>query len=276
VDELIKIFIFAVCDVYHRKPHGGLGGDTPHNAMVKALKEYEIDAPPSDAEMFMIFGLPQKRALQSDGVVSMGIQYNSDRLQRLRTKTGLQEIEIKVDTECAAFVAAEDENGWFLVRNLCGLDETVTLWEWMAARNARRKANARDTADDKDVYLSGLSRLRETGEAARLRAGLAHRALNDKQLAELDRELFGQWTAPTVETGYVYDPGEVVMPEDPLLRPRLPAGVIARPSVGGLIPASEATAKQLAAAQRHPDPEPVLDHDEEELERSPFAEEDED
>lgn len=50
VDEVIQLFTFAICDIYHNKPHSGLGGASPHNAWVRAVQEHDIEYPSQGPE----------------------------------------------------------------------------------------------------------------------------------------------------------------------------------------------------------------------------------
>lgn len=214
VDELIKVFLFAILDVYHNRPHAGLGGNTPHNAWVQATQEYEIKFPPNAAGMARIFGVEATRKIQTDGVVNWGITYNSDELQTHRRQTG-QEIQIMYDPESAEFVLANGPQGWFPVKNTIGLDGTVTLHEWAAARKAIKARNASLAAQGMTVMYEAINRIRQIGEAATLRAGLSHIVPSDEDFEKMNEQVFGTWVATPVTIEPVLD-DELVLREDPL------------------------------------------------------------
>ncbi|KQW82055.1 Mu transposase C-terminal domain-containing protein [Ensifer sp. Root127] len=195
VEELIKIFIFAICDIYHNKPHDGLGGNTPHNAWVEACKEYEIDYPPGPAEMLQIFGYKTERRITPYGVTFMGITFDDPELQRMRTKYGETNVVIKFDPERISHVAFKTEKGWFVARNTVGLDDSVTLAEWIAARNELRAHYATAAEQGLKVMYEAINRLREIGEAATLRAGLSPRIPTAADFLKWESEVFGSWNA---------------------------------------------------------------------------------
>ncbi|NGO62464.1 transposase [Rhizobium daejeonense] len=199
VEELIKIFIFAICDIYHNKPHEGLGGNTPHNAWVQACQEYEIDYPPGAAEMLQIFGHKVKRRITPYGVTFMGITYNDPELQRMRTKHGEIEIMIKFDPEGVAQVAFESDKGWLVARNTVGLDDSVSLAEWIAARNELRAHYATAAERGLKVMYEAINRLRKIGEAATLRAGLSPRIPTVADFLKWETEVFGSWNVVASE-----------------------------------------------------------------------------
>ncbi len=193
VEELIKILIFAVCDIYHNMPHAGLGGNTPHNAWVQACQEYEIDFPPGPSEMLQIFGHKTTRRITPYGVTVMGISYDDPELQRMRTKYGEVDIDVKFDSESVYQVAFKSDNGWLVARNTVGLDETVCLAEWIAARNQLRASYATAAEQSMTVMYEAINRLREIGEAATLRAGLSPRIPTAADYLKWETEVFGSW-----------------------------------------------------------------------------------
>lgn len=193
VEELIKIFIFAICDIYHNKPHEGLGGNTPHNAWVEACKEYEVHYPPASTEMLHIFGFKTARRVGPYGVTWMGITYDDPELQRMRTKYGDANVPIKYDPECATHIAFKSDKGWLIAHNTVGLDDSVTLAEWIAARNELRSHYTTAAENGMNVMYEAINRLRAVGMAATLRAGLSPRLPTVADYAKWESELFSTW-----------------------------------------------------------------------------------
>ncbi|OAI84252.1 integrase [Rhizobium sp. GHKF11] len=246
VDELIKIFIFAVCDIYHNKPHSGLGGNTPHNAWVEASKEYEILYPPDAEEMLQIFGIKTTRRISDYGITVFGITYCDAEIQRLRTMFDQVDVEIKYDPECPVHIAVKGDKGWFVVRNTVGLDDSVTLAEWMAARKELRASYTTAAEQGMTVMYDAINRLRAIGDAATLRAGLSPSVPTAKDFDRWDAELFGAWMAAPSEDR-VQLLAEGPLPDDPL---RI-GMVIQRPELFALekSEAEEIKENEIAATQ---------------------------
>jgi putative transposase len=215
VDEMVKVFLVALLDIYHNRPHSGLGGNTPHNAWVQATQEYEIKFSPSATDMIRIFGVAATRVIQTDGIVNYGITYNSDELQTLRRQQGQVEFEIMYDQECAETIVVKGPQGWFPVKNTIGLDHTITLYEWTAARKAIRDRNAENATEGMEIMYEAINRIRQIGEAATLRAGLSHVVPSDEDLEKLNAQVFGSWVASPVTVDHKLD-SEIVVPRDPL------------------------------------------------------------
>lgn len=214
VDELIKVFLFAILDVYHNRPHAGLGGNTPHNAWVQGTQEYEIKFPPSAPGLARIFGVAADRKIQVYGISNVGITYNNDRLQTQRRTSG-QDVEIMYDPECAEFILAKDATGWYPVRNTIGLDGTVTVHEWAAALKNERQRNANNAVKGLAVMYEGIDRIRRIGESATMRANLSHVVPTDEDFEKLHEQLDGTWVEAPVKTEPQLE-NELVLRPDPL------------------------------------------------------------
>jgi len=216
VDELIMMFTFAICDIYHNKPHSGLGGGTPHNAWVRASREHGIEYPTQSAQdLLQIFGMRHKRRIGTYGITFMGIPYGDEELERQRRTHGQMEFEIKVDPENLRRIAVRGDKGWFTVENLVGLDDTVSLPEWVTARDQIRKENAAEAEAGLEAMYRAIDRLRRIGTASALRANLTPRNLNAEHYDRIEADLIGPWVAVrSANTPLLSEP--FALPLDPL------------------------------------------------------------
>ncbi|MDR6104215.1 putative transposase [Agrobacterium larrymoorei] len=197
MDEFARIIIFAICDIYHRKRHGGLGGNTPHNEWVEASGSIDIKYPPSKLRMIGAFGYPTTATIQKDGIVVYGVTYRDERLNALRRRIGPKPIDVMYDPMYArhVLVKAKDENTYFAVENALGLDDTVSFHEWLAVLKQERDEIAEKTKEDLKVMYAGIRRMRRTGEAATARANLGPRIPTAADMERLNREVVRGWEA---------------------------------------------------------------------------------
>lgn len=197
VDEFARMIVFAVCDIYHRKRHNGLGGNTPHNAWVEATNSIAIKYPPGPLRMIAAFGYPTTAAIQKDGIVILGVTYRDERLNAVRRRIGQTPVEVMYDPTYArhVLVKPKDEKDWFAVENALGLDDTVSFHEWLAVLKRERDTIAEKTQEDLKVMDAGIRRMRMTGEAATLRANLGARIPTSKDMEELNRKVVRGWEA---------------------------------------------------------------------------------
>lgn len=196
VDEMIQLFTLAICDIYHNKPHSGLGGASPHNAWVRATQEHDIEFPSQDPEfMLHVFGTKFKRRIGQYGIPFMGIPYANEELDRQRKKYGQMEFEIKVDPENLEHIAVRGDKGWFVVENKVGIARNLTLAEWIVARADLRTQHAAEAEAGLAAMYRTINRLAESGTAAALRANLTPRNMTAEHYEALEAELFGAWVA---------------------------------------------------------------------------------
>ena len=196
VDEMIQLFTLAICDIYHNKPHSGLGGASPHNAWVRATQEHDIEFPSQDPEfMLHVFGTKFKRRIGQYGIPFMGIPYANEELDRQRKKYGQMEFEIKVDPENVEHIAVRGDKGWFVVENKVGIARNLTLAEWIVARADLRTQHAAEAEAGLAAMYRTINRLAESGRAAALRANLTPRNMTAEHYEALEAELFGAWVA---------------------------------------------------------------------------------
>ncbi len=200
MDEFARIIIFAICDIYHRKRHSGLGGNTPHNEWVEASGSIEIKYPPSQLRMIAAFGYPTTATIQKDGIVVMGVTYRDERLNALRRRIGQKPIDVMYDPMYArhVLVKAKDEDKYFAVENALGLDDTVSFHEWLAVLKEERDEITEKTKDDLKVMYAGIRRMRRTGEAATARANLGARIPTAADMERLNRDVVRGWEANCV------------------------------------------------------------------------------
>jgi hypothetical protein len=144
----------------------------------------------------------------------MGITFDDPELQRMRTKYGDADVPIRYDPECAAHIAFKSDKGWLIARNTVGLDDSVTLAEWIAARNELRSHYATAAENSLKVMYDAINRLRAVGIAATLRAGLSPRIPTSTDFAKWESDLFGSWNVVASDTPALLHEGP--LPDDPL------------------------------------------------------------
>ncbi|PSJ61635.1 integrase [Mesorhizobium soli] len=218
LDEFARIIIFAICDIYHRKRHRGLGGNTPHNEWVEATDSIKIKHPPGQLGMIAAFGYPTTAKISRDGIVVMGVTFRDEKLNALRRRIGQKPIDVMYDPMCAQHVLAKarDEREWFAVENALGLDKTVSFHEWLAVLKEERDTITEKTKEDLKVMYAGIRRLRKTGEAASIRANLGARIPTPEDMERLNREVVRGWEA-NCEADEIMEAAPDAAPKETLL-----------------------------------------------------------
>lgn len=259
-DEFVRMFTYAVCDIYHNKPHASLGGNSPHNAWVRATQEYRIRHVPSDEEMLQIFGESATRTISDDGITYKGITYGSDELNVQRMRHGKKEFEIKADPENVRWIAVKGEEGWFTVENTVGLNDDITLAEWMAARKEELAHNATEAEDGMAAMYEAVNRLRRAGENATVNAHLSPAIPDAEEHERMEREVMRGWKAGTRRSSPLPElVSEMSPPADPLRGPSKRALPISQPKPA---PSATAHATEDSPPSRVTPPPSTLDYNE--------------
>jgi transposase InsO family protein len=191
VEEVAKVAILVICDDYHNAPHEGLGGNSPHNEFHSLCKIWPPHYPPSRKRLREVFGHKSLRKIHPYGVVFWGVTYNSDELQRHRQKHGQTQIEVRVDPYAIDTISVLLDGEWIEVENELGIDDTVTLAEWVYALRQEVSENGSATLAGLKVVYATMNRLREMGLAAQLRAGIEPDVLDPVEFARLEDKVLG-------------------------------------------------------------------------------------
>lgn len=95
VDDLTRVLVRWVVDVYHNTPHEGLGGRTPLEAWEQAMLDWGVTPPPGPELQAQIFARPMTRKLEGDGITILGVRYHSRELATWRLHHHVEKVDIR-------------------------------------------------------------------------------------------------------------------------------------------------------------------------------------
>lgn len=190
IDEFNKVFLRALIDIYHHTPHEGLAGETPHNAWMRLSQKYGVEQPLSSDERRHVFGLHCTAVIRDNGLRFMGIYYQSRELQQIRKRLGNVQVRFRVDRFNVWGISAWDGTQWITVPARLKLPENVSIWEWVEACRQLRKVHAENAEVGLSIVLDAVNALRESGEAAMLRAELGSPVVNADYVKYHEEKLF--------------------------------------------------------------------------------------
>lgn len=190
IDEFNKVFLRALIDIYHHTPHEGLAGETPHNAWMRLSRKYGVEQPFTSIERRHIFGLHCTAVIGDNGLRSLGLHYQSPRLQKYRKRVGNAKARFRLDRFNLSGISVWDGAEWFDVPTRLHFPENVSIWEWVEACRKLRKVHAKNAEIGLSIVLNAVNALRETGEAAMHRAELGTPAVNAEYVKHQEEKLF--------------------------------------------------------------------------------------
>jgi len=204
-------------DIYHNTPHEGLCGETPRHAWLRMTRDHPVEVPPDRDLLRKTFGLELERKVTKEGIRFMGLQFNSERLQRaLHGK----EVLLRVARLDVSTISVWNGREWFDIRSVIAPPDDMSIYEWavIGARHMATHAGNHELAID--VAVDAANEVRKDARIAELRAGfnpLRSRGSDRAWLDALDRERFASLrvvegrkeTAPLVNlTGPRCDPAK--------------------------------------------------------------------
>ncbi|WP_082714984.1 DDE-type integrase/transposase/recombinase [Falsirhodobacter sp. alg1] len=165
-DDLIKVLLTYVVDIYHNQPHGSLGGETPNRAWERLTATHGVPPTPDGLALRKAFGRPMQRKLRGDGVLFTGLSYSCEALQEAFLHSSQRDVEIRADLQDVGWIAVKVGATWHpATANQSGF-EGVTYYELQEATRMLRIKNRQDAAVDAPKIRTAIGRISETNRHA--------------------------------------------------------------------------------------------------------------
>ncbi|MCK8780803.1 integrase [Rhizobium sp. NTR19] len=221
IDELNRLLVRAVVDIYHHTPHDGLAGGTPHNEWLRLTAKYGILPPLHPDQRRHVFGTKITKAIGDKGVRHLGIHYNHARLQEMRRMQAAlpgakaPRTEIRVDRFSLWKISFWDGEQWVTADATMGLPDDVSVWEWVGAAKELAAIQRANSKLKLSVLLQAVNDLRRAGQAASARAELGTDIPSAKQYAIVEKNYFDRDIDDDLEDDDQGDLAELRIPFDP-------------------------------------------------------------
>lgn len=191
VDELNRVFVRAVVDIYHQRQHGGLGYETPYNAWLRLSRKFGVENPPDEDERRRVFGVNLTRVIGGKGILFLGLHYQDPALQALRVGKSVKTVNIRVNRfDISKIAVALDGGGWLTVDCSQEVVPDVSIWEWMAVAKRLAFVNTENARPRTSTMYRAIDELRESGEAAYARSEFGTPPPDGQTIAAEERRLF--------------------------------------------------------------------------------------
>jgi putative transposase len=215
-DEIGRMIVRFLVDVYHNSPHAGLGFETPRNCWIRSTRLHPV-LPPPDADVCRhIFGITVERRITNSGVRVLGLGYQSEGLQRLRRVAQQKPVLVRIDEGDLGSVSVRTKDGWLTVDCVRPGLEGVSLERWVATERALRREHADMARLTEDVVFQALTDIKAFSISATQRAGIACPIITSADVDRLERNVFRTFAFDRgVESGpEVLDSVDTAMEDD--------------------------------------------------------------
>ena len=186
-EELSEALVRWVVDVYHRRPHAGLNGETPLNCWNRLVGRM-----PALGLRRRALGTRLKRTVSKKGISVLGIRYHSEVLARWFMHNTEKEVRVRWYSEDLGAIAVELDGKWIEVPSVFERFRGERAQTWMLAVREVRASVAAQKKIDQEVIFNAMTRIREINANAIARQGLFVDDYSKERIAELeDRFLIG-------------------------------------------------------------------------------------
>ncbi|WP_157764679.1 DDE-type integrase/transposase/recombinase [Rhodobacter sp. CZR27] len=203
-EDMCRILVRWIVDIYHNTPHTGLGLLTPLEQWQSdmAAGNYPLKALPSLERQRVAFGIAGTYRLTKHGVVILGIPYNSLRLASHFAAEGAIMLQTRWDHADLGAISVRIDDVWVEVPAVHERFRGLTAQVWIAARQALREAAAARKSHTQAVIFKAIDDIEATNQKAKLQSRLVDQAWTPERLQHFQSELFANFSiaadAPTV------------------------------------------------------------------------------
>ncbi|SFA59243.1 Integrase core domain-containing protein [Paracoccus halophilus] len=196
-DDLIRILLTLVVDIYHNEPHGSPKDETPAHCWKRLASEQGLLPVPDGLVLRKAFGRPMMRRLRGDGVLFAGLSYSCDALREALLHSPERDVEVRADLFDLDWIAVKVGSIWHAATcNHRGFDG-MRYSDWQEASRALRLKHRRAAALSEDLVQRAVARISEANRAAVLRMQLTPFHVTDADVARNEKALHFSLTSST-------------------------------------------------------------------------------
>ena len=164
-ETLLRILTLYVVDIYHHKPHAGLGGETPADCWRRLEKLRGTVPPPVPQTRCLPLGIELIRKVSRRGATVLGNDYACDALREMLRHSHDTTVTIRVDPAELGWIMVRVSGRWHVAGALRSVMNGIGLAEWRLAVLELRSRHRRAAALHEDLIARTLQKIREIDAA---------------------------------------------------------------------------------------------------------------
>lgn len=213
-EELSEALVRWVVDVYHRRPHAGLGGETPLNCWNRLVARYGVAAMPLLERRRRALGTRMKYTVTKKGITILGIQYHSKVLELWFMRAQDLEVRVRWYSEDLGAIAVELDGEWVEIPSVLKRFRGQRAGVWLRTVREIRAAYAAEAAVSEAIIARTMDHIVAMNGNAMARQGLFVEDFSEERLKKLEDTLMigfrvqdtpCEATVPTGEDGLGID-----------------------------------------------------------------------
>lgn len=188
-EDLSEALIRWVVDIYHRRPHAGLDGETPINCWNRLVNQYGVAPMPSVGLRRKALGTRLKSTVTKKGIKVLGIWYHSEALARWFIHNSSKEVPTRWYSEDIGAIAVKLNDEWIEVPSVFEKFRGERAQTWMLAVREIRASVAAQKTVDQMVIFKAMNRIKEINATAMARQGLVVDDYSKERIESLEDTL---------------------------------------------------------------------------------------
>lgn len=189
LDDLAFALVRWTVDIYHRRPHSGLGGESPLEAWERLTDEHHVLPPPGAREMRIAFGTELTRTLAKDGVRVMHVRYHDLALAQKYVRNVGKKVTLRVDPMDIGAIEILDGNVWRALPAVDPRFEGVTAADWARAVESRNRRRRESEEEIFEATWAACEAIRVRNDEARSLRGLVEDVWDEDRFVRVESRL---------------------------------------------------------------------------------------
>ncbi|AVL52802.1 hypothetical protein CEP88_09440 [Roseobacter denitrificans] len=189
VNEFCDVLTRWIVDIYHRKPHQGLGGEAPIDVWNRLVNQFGVRPAPDRKTRALAFGQETERRLKPTGITVMGIRYHNNVLASLLLRDEKAVVKLRWHPADLGSIFVQIGIEWHEVPNVGGAFNGVSALHWDLTRRALRTQYKERETVHFDVVRKALAEIERVNKDAMERAGLQVQKWTKQKVEQIEAEL---------------------------------------------------------------------------------------
>ncbi|MFC0279907.1 Mu transposase C-terminal domain-containing protein [Falsigemmobacter intermedius] len=187
LDHLQQLVLLWIVDAYHHTPHDGLGGTTPAEEWDSYLGAADGPRPlPEDDAMRVVFGTPEYRIVQRQGIFANSVYYHSPALADWFKRNDDRRVEVRSWDNDIGAISVLLDGSWHTLECTDPRTKGLNGVQWRAAK-ARARGLAK-AADPVGCILNAYRKMDAVKAHARISRGLYLQPHSPEALAAAEHD----------------------------------------------------------------------------------------
>ncbi|MFV0409885.1 MAG: hypothetical protein ACK5LJ_09380, partial [Paracoccus sp. (in: a-proteobacteria)] len=128
--DLLAALVTYIVDIYHKRKHRGIHGETPADCWDRLVEKYGLPAPVDGMDRRAIFGVELERDINGRGVRVFGADFACEELRHAYKHSHQRKARLRFDQLNLGWIAVEIDGTWYPAHDLSGALLGTSFYQW--------------------------------------------------------------------------------------------------------------------------------------------------